>query len=138
MLAGRYTSRRFGALPTEDLNALHAYCYSIFSAKGSSEYVLAHVLSVGAHARWPQVDRMQVLGKTNIPVYALYGSDDWMDLSGGKELVKELKGFGNGNGATYVVPRAGHHLYLDNAKAFNKLVGELLTRPLPTSTSTTQ
>lgn len=38
LLVGKYSSRRFGSLPDEDLRPLHAYCAGIFTAKGSSEY----------------------------------------------------------------------------------------------------
>jgi len=73
---------------------------------------------------------MQVLGSTKIGVYALYGSNDWMDVGGGRELVKRLKKFGNPNGKTYVVPDAGHHLYLDNPIVFNATLAEILKKPI--------
>lgn len=44
-LMSRYTQRRFGSLPEDELKALHAYCQGIFLAKGSGEYCRECALS---------------------------------------------------------------------------------------------
>lgn len=100
MLAGRYTSRRFGSLDDENLrcavratsescstdargfsSSLHAYTQGIFMSKASSEHCLAHILAPGAYARMPMVERIAPL---RMPVSFIYGATgiDWM-VSGG-------------------------------------------------------
>ncbi|SNX88034.1 related to CLD1 - mitochondrial cardiolipin-specific phospholipase [Melanopsichium pennsylvanicum] len=123
MFAGRYTSRRFGALPEDELRSLHAYCQSIFLSKGSGEYCLAHILAPGAYARRPMVDRIEGL---KMPMSFLYGENDWMDVRGGKEAVKRLRKRGNTKTNCFVVPNSGHHIYLDNPSPYNSLIASIL------------
>lgn len=123
MMAGRYTSRRFGALPDDELRSLHAYCQSIFLSKGSGEYCLAHILAPGAYARRPMVDRIEQL---KMPMSFLYGEHDWMDVRGGKEAVKRLRKQGNVKTNCFVVPNSGHHIYLDNPSPYNSLIARIL------------
>ncbi|SPO31794.1 related to CLD1 - mitochondrial cardiolipin-specific phospholipase [Ustilago trichophora] len=123
MFAGRYTSRRFGALPEDELRSLHAYCQSIFLSKGSGEYCLAHILAPGAYARRPMVDRVEGL---KMPMSFLYGEHDWMDVRGGKEAVKRLRKRGNVKTNCFVVPNSGHHIYLDNPSPYNSLIARIL------------
>lgn len=123
MMAGRYTSRRFGALPDDELRSLHAYCQSIFLSKGSGEYCLAHILAPGAYARRPMVDRIERL---KMPMSFLYGEHDWMDVRGGKEAVKRLRKQGNTKTNCFVVPNSGHHIYLDNPSPYNSLIARIL------------
>lgn len=125
LLVGRYTSRRFGTLPEEELKSLHNYCQSIFSARGSSEYCLAHLLAPGAYARSPMVNRVACLPAT-LPVSFLYGSQDWMDVQGGRESVKRLREAGNRLGSTFVIPSAGHNIHVDNPLAFDALLTRIL------------
>lgn len=127
MLAGGYTSRRFASLPDEDLRTLHAYCYDIFTARGSSEYCLAHLLAPFGFARLPMVNRVAALPKT-LPVTFIYGERgiDWMDEDGGHESVKRLAAAGNPHARCVSVVHAGHHVYLDNPKAFDALLSRVL------------
>ena len=37
-LISGYTKRRFGSVPPDELQCMHAYCHGIFSGRGSSEY----------------------------------------------------------------------------------------------------
>ena len=125
LLVGRYTSRRFGTLPDDELRSLHAYCQAIFSSRGSSEYCLAHLLAPGAYARMPMVSRVAALPAT-LPVAFLYGRQDWMDVQGGLESVRRLNEAGNRLASAFVVPNAGHHIYLDNPRAFDTLLARIL------------
>jgi cardiolipin-specific phospholipase len=125
MMTGRYTSRRFGALPVEDNKALHAYCHAIFSSPGSSEYCLAHILAPMAYARLPMVSRIAAIPST-LPVSFVYGAVDWMDVNGGRDSCRRLSQAGNKLGSTFVVPNAGHHVYLDNPRAFDSLISRVL------------
>ncbi|EMD40463.1 hypothetical protein CERSUDRAFT_111063 [Gelatoporia subvermispora B] len=125
MLVGKYSSRRFIGLSEEDTRAMHDYILNITLAKGSGEYCISHLLAPGAHARRPLVDRVAAL---KIPVTFVYGDQDWMDPQGGTESVENLRKAGNGQGKMYIVPHAGHHVYLDNSKATNDLLVKELDR----------
>ncbi|KAI0773990.1 alpha/beta-hydrolase [Fomes fomentarius] len=130
MLIGKYSSRRFIGLSEEDTRAMHDYIMNITLAKGSGEYCISHLLAPGAHARRPMVDRIAAL---KIPVTFVYGDHDWMDPEGGKESVERLRQAGNGFGRMYMIPHAGHHVYLDNPKAMNDLLVKELDRAADTS-----
>ncbi|VDC02591.1 unnamed protein product [Peniophora sp. CBMAI 1063] len=119
MLVGKYSSRRFGALDEETTREMHDYIVNITSMKGSGEYCISHLLAPGAHARMPLVDRIAAL---KIPVVFVYGEHDWMDPKGGSDSVENLRKAGNPNAKMYIVNDAGHHVYLDNSKAVNKLL----------------
>ncbi|KAI9466799.1 alpha/beta-hydrolase [Lactarius psammicola] len=119
MLVGKYSSRRFGALSEDETRDMHDYIMNITLAKGSGEYCISHILAPGAYARMPLVDRISAL---KMPIAFVYGEHDWMDPSGGVSSIDNLKAAGNERARMYIVPRAGHHVYLDNAKAVNKLL----------------
>ncbi|KAJ4164968.1 hypothetical protein LMH87_006620 [Akanthomyces muscarius] len=140
-----WTSRRFSHLPAAESRALHDYAFSIFKQKGSGEYALAYILAPGAYARRPVINRIQDVGRqplpgspakkeTGFPIVFMYGENDWMDVAGGlaseeklkrakeEALVRatdEEKRSENGSVKVVIVPKAGHHLYLDNAEFFN-------------------
>ncbi|KAI0796471.1 alpha/beta-hydrolase [Abortiporus biennis] len=125
LIVGKYSSRRFIGLSMDDTKAMHEYITNITLAKGSGEYCISHLLAPGAHARRPLVDRVHQL---KIPVTFVYGDNDWMDPEGGAASVENLRQAGNGQGRMYIVPHAGHHLYLDNPKATNDLLIKELNR----------
>ena len=49
-----------------------------------------------------------------------------MDAAGGKASIEALKAAGNPNGSLHIVEKAGHHVYLDNAEATNRIIDEAL------------
>jgi cardiolipin-specific phospholipase len=147
-----WTSRRFNHLPPEEARALHTYSYTLFRQKGSGEYALTYLLAPGAYARSPVINRIADVGRgvvrpatetapevreAGFPVVMMYGETDWMDVAGGfaaeerlkARIVKALlegtdeeKRRENGSARVVIVPKAGHHLYLDNPDAFNKVM----------------
>ncbi|OSX60332.1 hypothetical protein POSPLADRAFT_1058506 [Postia placenta MAD-698-R-SB12] len=125
MLVGKYSSRRFIGLDQDDTRAMHDYIVNLVLAKGSGEYCVSHLLAPGAHARRPLVDRVANL---KVPVTFVYGQQDWMDPDGGAEAVENMRQAGNGDGKMYIIPHAGHHVYLDNPKAVNDLLVKELDR----------
>ncbi|KAJ3762925.1 alpha/beta-hydrolase [Lentinula raphanica] len=120
-LVGKYSSRRFSGLTSEETRDMHDYILNITMAKGSGEYCISHILAPGAHARKPLVDRISALHK-DIPVTFVYGDQDWMDPEGGAESVERLRQAGHGKGKMYIVNNAGHHVYLDNPRVVNNLL----------------
>ncbi|RMZ79509.1 hypothetical protein DV737_g3348, partial [Chaetothyriales sp. CBS 132003] len=145
-LVSGWTSRRFSHLPRDEALALHDYAYSLFRMRGSGEYALAYILAPGAFARSPLIRRVQGLGRqtlangereNGVPVVFMYGENDWMDINGGhaakkkmdavREKVLETKSAAaraqdRGEAKVVVIPKAGHHLYLDNPDAFNEVL----------------
>ena len=149
-----WSSRRFNHLPPAEAQALHDYSFSIFKQKGSGEYALAYILAPGAYARRPVIDRIQDVGRqviaparddqparkeTGIPVVFMYGEHDWMDAAGGLAAEEKLKQAKikallhgtdeekrgeNGSAKVVMIPKAGHHLYLDNPDFFNNIMKE--------------
>lgn len=145
-----WTSRRFNHLPTNESQILHDYAFSIFKQKGSGEYALAYILAPGAYARRPVINRIQDVGRqvitkpdgqklkeTGIPIVFMYGENDWMDAAGGLAAVEKLKEAKakallnnteeekrneNGSARVVVIPKSGHHLYLDNPEEFNDVI----------------
>ncbi|KAJ3533975.1 hypothetical protein NM688_g7202 [Phlebia brevispora] len=127
MLVGKYSSRRFIGLGMDDTKAMNEYILNITLAKGSGEYCISHLLAPGAHARRPIVDRIH---DVKVPVTFIYGDQDWMDPQGGYESVENLRKAGNGQGRMFIVPHAGHHVYLDNPQATNDLLVKELDRDI--------
>ena len=54
-----------------------------------------------------------------------------MDEKGGAESVRRLRAAGNHHAKSVVIPYAGHHLYLDNPEATNKLLVRELDKTVP-------
>ncbi|KZP24586.1 alpha beta-hydrolase [Athelia psychrophila] len=129
LIVGKYSARRFSSLSAEETRDMHDYIVNITLAKGSGEYCISHILAPGAHARLPLVDRVAALPAW-MPVTFVYGEHDWMDPEGGAKAVENLRLAGNGQGRMYIVPNAGHHVYLDNVKATNDLMVKELDRPV--------
>lgn len=155
-----WTSRRFSHLPPAEAQALHDYSFSIFKQKGSGEYALTYLLAPGAYARRPVIHRIQDVGRQVIskgedgkpekkehgfPVVFMYGENDWMDADGGHDSAKKLnqaskqaltqasdedKRLEKGSAKVIVVPKSGHHLYLDNPESFNKYMAKELKHTL--------
>jgi cardiolipin-specific phospholipase len=81
--------------------------------------------------------------ETGIPIIFMYGENDWMDVAGGLAAEEKLKQtrakvlenateeerkMERGSAKVVIIPKAGHHLYLDNAKEFNDVIRRELTK----------
>ncbi|KAI6164956.1 Alpha/Beta hydrolase protein [Pisolithus thermaeus] len=119
MLVGKYSSRRFSSLTEDETRDMHEYILNITLSKGSGEYCISHILAPFAHARMPLVDRISAL---KMPITFVYGEHDWMDPVGGLQSLQQLREAGNHFGRMFVIPSAGHHLYLENPRAVDDLL----------------
>ncbi|KAF7719910.1 Cardiolipin-specific deacylase [Penicillium ucsense] len=85
----------------------------------------------------PLTDAPAPRRENGIPIVFMYGDHDWMDVSGGHAAAARLeeekqRALANasiderekdqGSSKVVVISRAGHHLYLDGWKEFNKVV----------------
>lgn len=83
----------------------------------------------------------QRMKETGVPVVFLYGENDWMDVAGGfaaqekmdrerdkalETATPEERAKENGSVKVVIVPKAGHHVYLDNSTFFNAAMTEEL------------
>ncbi|CAI2180319.1 6437_t:CDS:2 [Funneliformis geosporum] len=114
-LVTKYTAHKFSHLEEIDQLDLHDYLYHISTAAGSGEFAITRILEPGAYARKPLIDRLYEI---QMPTTFLYGEDDWMDYRAAEEAKDLMRVFVK----IERVPKAGHHLYLDNPTEFNRLV----------------
>ncbi|EGV63008.1 alpha/beta-hydrolase [Yamadazyma tenuis ATCC 10573] len=120
-LVSGWSYRRFSELPDSERVSLHKYVYGIFQARGSGEYMLNYLLKPGANPRHPMVDRK--IERCNCQFDWWYGQDDWMNVHGGEVCSERLRR--SGKSSTVVeIADAGHHVYLDNATEFNRMLVE--------------
>ncbi|KAK4518299.1 uncharacterized protein ATC70_001651 [Mucor velutinosus] len=116
-LVHTYTSRRFAHLTEGEQHDLYDYLYNITASTGSGEFALAAILSPGAYARRPLFHRLSEL---KMPTVFIYGEQDWMDYRAAEKAKENMKV----DTKVFRVPNGGHHMYLENPEAFNKIVRE--------------
>ena len=93
----------------------------------------------GAASTLPAFSETKRERETGIPVVFLYGDKDWMDKEGGWNSEEKLKAetkqalancsererqLENGDAKTRIIRNAGHHVYLDGAEEFNRVMAE--------------
>lgn len=134
-MISRWTTFRFAHVyyqNPEHFQNIHDYFYRIFNGEGSGEFAITRVLSYGALARLPLLDRVpEKFAKMGLPSLWVYGDKDWMNEEAGFEMTKEInqltKQAGKGELASYaIIKNAGHHLYLDNPPDFAKTIFNFL------------
>lgn len=120
----------------EERKHLSEYLYQNSMLPGSGEYCLSQILTAGAFARIPLVDRIPEIksndNKDGMEVHFVYGENDWMDFKGGIDVQRlcfnkrtEWEKQKNNNESPppkvflHGVRNAGHLLMLDNYEEFN-------------------
>ncbi|KAL9178308.1 hypothetical protein ACHAXT_001736 [Thalassiosira profunda] len=140
MVDGYITNRLPAISCPEEQEHLSEYLYQNSMLPGSGEMCLGEILTAGAFAKVPLVDRIPEI-KTK-EVHFIYGQNDWMDFKGGldtqrlchqKQLEWEKQqssGAGDAGSSSSPPPKifvhgvkdASHLLMLDNYKEFNAAV----------------
>ncbi|GME96738.1 unnamed protein product [Ambrosiozyma monospora] len=118
-----WTCKRFEkAKDATELQTVFQYTLSIFLVKGSGEFGLTRLLAPGALAKLPLIKRLP--DKIKVPSLWLYGDIDWMNKHAGYKMCKEINKSGDkSNKAKFrLIQEAGHHVYLDNPRKFERLV----------------
>lgn len=106
---------------------LHDYSFFIFNQyQASGELAITRFINHEILPRLPLSDRgfIEYLDTNKIKTLWLYGANDWMNSKGGQYCVDKIDKLGNTEATFKNLPNAGHHLYLDNPAAFNKVIDE--------------
>lgn len=127
-LVSNWSYWRFGRFPEAEREAMHMYSYRTFGARPSGEYAITRILAPGALARMPLLTRVQ--DKLKCPSVWIYGDNDWMHAPSGFEAANIMNRIGRRDlfAEFHVVPKAGHHVYLDNVGKFNNVVLNFIKR----------
>ncbi|GMH32785.1 hypothetical protein BSKO_00619 [Bryopsis sp. KO-2023] len=140
-LVGGYVNRRFTQgehFTPEEASSMEDYFYHITASRGSGEFGLRHIMAPFAWGKAPLEDR---LAELKVPVMFIYGESDWMDPSAAMRACKRMeRARGPPQNAcdrsVRVLPTAGHFVFLDQPKLFEKeLVA--LRKALPDSKAPT-
>lgn len=118
----------------------YALAYILAPGAYARRPVIDRIQDVGRQVIAPAGDDGQPAKKeTGIPVVFMYGEHDWMDAAGGLAAEEKLKQAKirallhgtdeekrgeNGSAKVVMIPKAGHHLYLDNPDFFNNIMKE--------------
>jgi cardiolipin-specific phospholipase len=114
-----YVNSRFAKVipDQEERRVLGRYLYQISVNRGSGEYALAALLAPGAWARDPLHSHLRNI---QMPTVFLYGKNDWMDSRHAEAAAAQM----NVPCRIESLEEADHHLYIDNADEFNRIVSE--------------
>lgn len=126
LMSGWTFSRFMDLKDTEKIMKMHEYCYASFTGKGSGEHCLPRILGPGVLAYHPLLKRVP----ENLKCDSLwvYGDSDWMNSSAGATMCNKINSIGKHKADFEIISSAGHHLYLDNAKEFNKMITDYLLK----------
>jgi abhydrolase domain-containing protein 5 len=109
-----------GAAAPMDKPSIANYLYHNFAQPTSGEHALSKILAPGAYANMPLVGRLaeKLAQFTEKSIVFIYGTQDWMDINGGRTVVKELRAAGHKAASLVLVDKAGHQLSIDNPVGF--------------------
>jgi cardiolipin-specific phospholipase len=122
-MAHNYVQRRLPEISDpEESKTVADYLYYNSVLPGSGEYVIHNVLTSRVMAKQPLITRIPNLKVKSVTF--MYGTTDWMDLSGGlytQRLCETLKadGLESPKVDVHLIPSAGHLLMLQNWEATN-------------------
>lgn len=94
--------------------------YNIFDLFFRGEGAFHTMMKDFGWAKNPMINRIQDM-KSTVPITFLYGERSWVDNSPG-ETIRQLRQ--QGYVKNHSIKGAGHHVYADDAKTFNKLVND--------------
>lgn len=129
-----YILNRLPAIQCEqERKDLGEYLYQNSMLPGSGEYCLSHILTSGAFARIPLVNRITEIKSEDgkgMEVHFIFGENDWMDYQGGietqklcyqkrQEMLEQKQQNLPPRVFVHGVRNAGHLLMLDNYIEFN-------------------
>lgn len=104
---------------------LEEYLYQITAARPSGEFAMNSLLepavsrgsSGGVYARDPLEGPLGDL-PVGMRLKVLYGDQDWMRPANEESARRVTERLGQHRAEVHIMPRSGHHLYIDNSDAF--------------------
>jgi cardiolipin-specific phospholipase len=93
------------------------YLHAISVLPRSGEDAFDTILQFGAWARLPLKPRLEAGLK--VETAFVYGQIDWMDPEAARQLIRAKHKHVR---SVSIVPDGGHHMYLENPEAFNKVL----------------
>lgn len=97
--------------------------HSNAQSPATGEHAFAQLVEGLGWAKRPLINRLPALPAT-VPTTIIYGSHTWMDKDAGVEMSRKMPGAVN----VTEVSDSGHHLYIDNAEDFNKVILKVAKR----------
>ena len=94
-------------MSTDVIDIFAKYVHQVHMKPKSSEVAITIILQPFAFARRPLIDRLPGL---DLQITFMYGDIDWMEC----EVAEMLCKLGKVKGKVFIVPDAGHHLYIEN------------------------
>jgi pimeloyl-ACP methyl ester carboxylesterase len=86
----------------------------------------APVVRGGVFAREPLFSSMSRLRTFKKPILILYGDTDWLRYPAVEADVKKWKDSHGVDASLAIIPNAGHHLYMDNAPEYHRVIVDWL------------
>lgn len=109
-----------------ELTLVCEYTYQNWAHKKSGENAMHTHLLPGAFAKRPLCDLL-TRDRVKFPISFMYGGGpDWMDAAHGQKVVDQLKDTNDVD--IWIVPDAGHQLFLDNPEDFNRMITETILK----------
>lgn len=108
---------KFAELPAD---TVFEYIYHLNAQDPAGERAFGAIAQRFRYAQRPLAPRLAAELPAHVPVTVLHGSHSWLDRHAGDVLRSARESV-----RVRVVPNAGHHIYIDNADAFNELVAEV-------------
>jgi pimeloyl-ACP methyl ester carboxylesterase len=97
--------------------------HSNAQSPATGELAFSHLTEGLGWAKRPLINRLPALPNT-VPTTILYGSHTWMDKDAGVEMSRQMPG----PVTVKEVHHSGHHIYIDNADHFNKVILKVADR----------
>ncbi|KAE9038169.1 hypothetical protein PR002_g6167 [Phytophthora rubi] len=105
-----------------DFELFAKYCYHNWALKASGDIAVHTHLHPGAAARGTPLSEIIVPEKWSLPVTFIYGGGpDWMPKEHGEAVVERLQK-SECYSSFRVVPLSGHQVFMDNPRAFNRVL----------------
>ena len=122
MLNG-YINRHQPVTDERERQVLCEYLFQILLRDSSTSIALFQQHDTGLHAYAPLMSPEKLCNRwLPFPVSFVYGSHDWMDSRGSREVVRCNQFFASGQSQLHILENAGHQLFMGNPTGFIQLI----------------
>jgi abhydrolase domain-containing protein 5 len=109
----------------KDEDAIANYIHQCNSQSPTGESAFHSLMEGFGWAKNPMINRIHQM-QTNVPISLIFGSRSWVDSTSG-EVIKRHRP--NSYVNSYIIEKAGHHVFADKPEEFNKIVTEICKLP---------